>query len=133
MLRLRYDLPLIIIFIGKRRSNRVRRKPMFEVPFWSMYDRTTQSSIRTNNSAEAYHRRINATFQCAHPTLWVFLKKLIDEETVVHASLVQINAGEPPKKKKLNERLEKRLVNLLTSSHPNISTQLNSIAYNISL
>jgi hypothetical protein len=76
---------------------------------------------------------MNSVFQCAHPTLWVFLKKLIDEENVVHADLVQINAGEPPKKRKINERLEKRLLNLLTSSHDQILVQLDAIAHNITL
>ena len=98
-----------------------------------MHNRTTQSSMRTNNCAEAYHRRINSTFQCAHPTLWLFVQKLIDEENVVHADLVHINAGEPPKKKKINESLERRLLNLLTTNHSHIAVQLNSIAYSISL
>ena len=89
--------------------------------------------MRTNNGAEAYHRRVNSIFQCAHPTVWVFLQKLIDEENVIHATLVQINAGEPPKKKKINERLERRLINLLTTSHDQISVQLDSIAHNIIL
>lgn len=106
---------------------------MFDINFWNMHSRTTQSSMRTNNSAEAYHRRINSIFQCAHPTLWLFLQKLIDEESVVHADLVQINAGEPPKKKKVNERLERRLIILLNSSHEQLSTQLDSIAHNIIL
>ncbi|CAF4921633.1 unnamed protein product, partial [Rotaria magnacalcarata] len=118
-------------YIGKLRSNRVCRKPLFEINFWSMHHRTTQLSMRTNNSAEAYHRRINSVFQCSHPTLWLFLQRLIDEENVVHADLVQINAGEPPKKKKTNERLERRLLNLLNSPHNDVSVQLNSIAYNI--
>lgn len=98
-----------------------------------MHERTTQSSMRTNNGAEAYHRRVNSIFQCAHPSLWVFLQKLIDEENVIHANLVQINAGEPPRKKKINERLERRLINLLTASHDDIFVQLNSIAHNIIL
>lgn len=89
--------------------------------------------MRTNNSAEAYHRRINSIFQCSHPTLWLFLQKLIDEENVVHTDLVQINAGEPPKKKKTNERLERRLMNLLNSPHDQLSVQLDSIAHNITL
>ncbi|CAM4810174.1 unnamed protein product [Rotaria magnacalcarata] len=75
-------------YIGKLRSNRVCRKPLFEINFWSMHHRTTQLSMRTNNSAEAYHRRINSVFQCSHPTLWLFLQRLIDEENVVHADLV---------------------------------------------
>jgi hypothetical protein len=76
--------------------------------------------MKTNNSAAAYHRRINSTFQCAHPTLWVFLQKLINEENNVHADLVHINAGEPPKKKKTNEGLERRLLNLINSPHDHL-------------
>ncbi|CAF1440348.1 unnamed protein product [Adineta ricciae] len=120
-------------YIGKLRSNRIRRKPLFDISFWRMHNRTKQSSMRTNNCAEAYHRRINSTFQCAHPTLWLFVQKIIDEEKVVHADLVHINAGEPPKKKKINENLERRLLNLLTTNHSHIAVQLNSTAYSISL
>ncbi|CAF0928710.1 unnamed protein product [Adineta ricciae] len=120
-------------YIGELRSNRIRQKPLFDISFWSMHNRTTHSSMRTNNCADAYHRRINSTFQCAHPTLWLFVQKLFDEENVVHADLVHIIAGEPPKKKKITERLERRLLNLLTTNHSPIAVQLNSIAYSISL
>ena len=71
-----------------------------------MHNRTTTSSMKTNNSTEAYHRRIGSVFQCAHPTLWAFLRKLIDEENVTHADILQINAGQPPKMKKQNQRFE---------------------------
>ncbi|CAF4235098.1 unnamed protein product [Rotaria sordida] len=98
-----------------------------------MHNRTTQSLIRTNNSAEAYHRRIGSIFQCAHPTLWVFLQKLIDEETAIHADIVQIKSGQPPKGNKKNQRFEKRLLHLLSHPHHDILTQIESIAHNISL
>ena len=52
-----------------------------------MFYRTSQSLMRTNNSAEAYHHRINSIFQCSHPTLWVFLQKLIDEQNTTHADI----------------------------------------------
>jgi hypothetical protein len=76
---------------------------MFDIDFWNMYNRTTQSSMRTNNSAEAYHRRIGSVFQCAHPTLWVFLQKLIDGENSTRADVLQIKTGQPPKSKKKNQ------------------------------
>ncbi|CAF1633849.1 unnamed protein product, partial [Didymodactylos carnosus] len=82
-------------YIGRLRPNHTRRRPMFCIDFWNMYNRTTQSSMRTNNTAEAYHRRIGSVFQCSHPTLWVFLQKLIDEENATHADILQINAGQP--------------------------------------
>ncbi|CAF1279940.1 unnamed protein product [Didymodactylos carnosus] len=42
-------------YIGRLRPNHTRRRPMFCIDFWNMYNRTTQSSMRTNNTAEAYH------------------------------------------------------------------------------
>ncbi|CAF1407048.1 unnamed protein product [Adineta ricciae] len=120
-------------YIGRLRPNRARRKPMFEISFWNMNRRTTQPSMRTNNSAEAYHRRIGSVFQCARPTLWVFLQKLIDEENGIHADILHICASQTPKKKKGNERLERRLLNLVTNPHGDVLVQLDSIAYNISL
>ena len=100
--------------------------------FWNMYDRTTQASIRTNNNAEAYHRRIGSVFQCAHPTLWIFIQKLIDEENAVHANTLQIKAGQPQKQNK-NIRFEQRLMNVMCNPHTDILAQIDSIAYNISL
>ncbi|CAF1383974.1 unnamed protein product [Didymodactylos carnosus] len=99
-----------------------------------MHTRTTQLSMRTNNSVEAWHRRIRCVFQCAHPTLWSFLQKLIHEEHATHADVVHINSGEAPKhKSKTNERFERRLLNLLLHPHDDILMQLNNIAHNICL
>ncbi|CAF1267736.1 unnamed protein product, partial [Didymodactylos carnosus] len=39
-------------YIGRQRSQG-RSKPMFSVEFWNMHQRTTDLSMRTNNSAEA--------------------------------------------------------------------------------
>ena len=100
-----------------------------------MFYRTSQSLMRTNNSAEAYHHRINSIFQCSHPTLWVFLLKLIDEQNATHADIVHIKSGQLPKTKKSNERFEKRLLNLISNPHQHNSTQLpiilhyNSVCY----
>ena len=98
-----------------------------------MHNRTTTSSMRTNNSAEAYHRRIGSVFQCTHPTLLAFLRKLIDEENVTHADILQINAGQPPKRKKQNQHFEKRLLHLISTPHLDILIQIDSIAHNVSL
>ncbi|CAM4850845.1 unnamed protein product [Rotaria magnacalcarata] len=112
-------------YIGRLRSNRTRRKPMFEIDFWNMHRRTTQSVMRTNNSTEAYNRRIRSVFQCAHSTLWVFIQKLINEEAGTHADILHMCAGKPPKKKKTNERFERRLLNLLVNPHRDISVHIN--------
>ena len=81
-----------------------------------MFNRTTQVSIRTNNGAEAYHRRIGSVMQCAHPTLWIFLQKLIDEENAIHVNILQIKAGQPQRKNK-NQRFEERLFHVILNPH----------------
>ncbi|CAF1029457.1 unnamed protein product [Didymodactylos carnosus] len=121
-------------YIGRLRPNNTRRQPTFSIEFWNMHTRTTQLSMRTNNSVEAWHRRIGCVFQCAQPTLWSFLQKLIHEEHATHADVVHINSGEAPKhKSKTNERFERRLLNLLLHPHDDILMQLNNIAQNICL
>lgn len=106
---------------------------MFSIDFWNMFNRTTQSLMRTNNSAEGYHLRINSIFQCSHPTLWVFLQKLIDEQNNTHADIIHIKSGQAPNTKKKNERFEQRLLHLISNPHHDRLTQLDSLANNISL
>ena len=80
----------VITFYCLRRNN-IRRKPLFSIDFWNMFNRTTQASVRTNNGAEIYCRRIGSIMQYARPTLWIFLQKLIDEENSIHVNILHIN------------------------------------------
>ena len=87
-----------------------------------MFNRTTQVSIRTNNGAEAYHRRIGSVMQCAHPTLWIFLRKLIDEENAIHVNILQIKAGQSQRKNKnqsflreWSETIQQEIISLTSS------------------
>ena len=61
----------------------------------------------------------------------IFLQKLIDEEIAAHVDILQICAGQPLKKKKVNEHLEIRLMNLLTNPHQDVLLQISSVAHNI--
>ena len=97
-----------------------------------MFNRTIQASIRTNNGAEAYHLRIGSVMQCAHPTLWIFLQKLIDEESSIHVNILQIKADQPQRKNK-NQRFEERLLNVISNLHSEIMAQFDAVAYSISL
>ena len=89
--------------------------------------------MRKNNSAEAYHRRIGSIFQCTHPTLRVFLQELIDEENATHVDILQLCAGQPLKKEKLNDRFERSLLNLLANPRQDLLVEIDSITHNISL
>ena len=81
---------------------------------------------------EAYHRRIGSVMQCTHPTLWIFLQKLIDEENSIRSSILQIKADQPQRKNK-SQRFEERLLNVISNSPSDIMAQIDAVAYNISL
>ena len=70
-----------------------------------MHGRVVQHLDRTNNHAEAAHRRIQAELQMDHPTIWKFidgLKNVQKGRDLFHESLV---AGHPPPRKLLRYRL----------------------------
>ncbi|KRZ71949.1 hypothetical protein T10_12101 [Trichinella papuae] len=83
---------------------------MFPIEMWSMYRRVVDGDNRTNNFAEAAHRRLKAELGMAHPTIW----KLIDSlRKVQHARDLfyeQLVAGhQSPKKLKKYRDADKRL------------------------
>ena len=85
---------------GRRvgRQNR-RRPPLFPVAMWNVQNRVINHLGRTNNYAEAAHRRVQLQLKTDHPTIW---KLITDLKTVqrgrdtFHESLV---AGHLPPKK----------------------------------
>ncbi|CAF2921287.1 unnamed protein product [Rotaria sp. Silwood2] len=46
-------------YIGRFPANGSRARPLFGIKYWNVYDRTKNSQMRTNNSAEAWNRRIS--------------------------------------------------------------------------
>ncbi|CAF4467107.1 unnamed protein product, partial [Didymodactylos carnosus] len=45
-------------YIGRFRANGSRARPLFDIEFWNVHERTKNLQMRTNNSAEAWNRRI---------------------------------------------------------------------------
>ena len=60
-------------YIGRIRNNGTRALPTFPYAVWNVYHRTLVGSDRTNNFAEASHRKLQTGFGVAHPMLWKFL------------------------------------------------------------
>ena len=87
--------------------------------------------MRTNNSAESWHRRLSSIIQYQHPTLWTFINSLKNEEHFIHCQLVKLNAGEKiePNKKYLNH--SKRLRHLIIHPLPTRLEQPGGLAHNL--
>ncbi|CAF4319160.1 unnamed protein product [Rotaria sp. Silwood2] len=118
------------VYIGRRRPNG-RATPRFPIDLWNMYFRTINGLMRTNNQAEAWHRRLKSVIQCEHPSLWIFIQSLQKEENYIHCQIVKLNAGHKSFQSKKYLDYNKRLKNLLLSPHQTLLTQLEGLALNL--
>lgn len=59
-------------YIG-RRIRQGHRAAIYPNAIWTVYQRTLDGLDRTNNHAEAAHRRLQAEFGMDHPSLWKFI------------------------------------------------------------
>lgn len=87
-------------YIGRlnRRGNG-RRPPVFPPEVWNLYDRVLTDEDRTNNHAEAAHRRLQAELGVDHPTIWKLILGLQKVQRGRDAYYEQLVAGnEPPAK-----------------------------------
>ena len=103
---------------------------------WNVYARVQQHLGRTNNYAEAAHRRIMAELQCDHPTIWKFisgLKKVQKSRDLFYEHLI---AGHPPPRKRrryieCDRRIERIVGNL--NSYQSVTDFLRGVAHNFEM
>ncbi|XP_018497528.1 uncharacterized protein LOC108865206, partial [Galendromus occidentalis] len=78
----------------------VRAPARFPIAMWSVYQRTVDGEARTNNLAEAAHRRLQGGFGLDHPSLRKFIdgiRKVQQSRDVTYARYV---AGYNPEPKR---------------------------------
>ncbi|KAB0800989.1 hypothetical protein PPYR_05343 [Photinus pyralis] len=112
-----------------RRGNG-RRDAMFPPEMWSVYQRVINNQDRTNNHAEAAHRRLQVELGMNHPTLWKFITAQVQKgRDVVYEQLV---AGRtPPKKLKKYRDADSRIRRIVTDYHNrNVIAYLRGISIN---
>ena len=111
----------------------VRKEPRFPVSSWSVYQRTLDQEGRTNNYAEAAHRRLQTKFGVDHPSLWRFiegLKKVQRHRDLLFSRFV---AGDRPvaKRRKYTDT-DRRILELLSRFNVMLHVEfLQGIACNI--
>ena len=117
-------------------GNNNRRDPVFPIRMWNVNRRVQEHLGRTNNYAEAAHRRIMAELQCTHPTIWKFiadLKKVQKSRDLFYEHLI---AGHPPPRKKrryilCDRRIERIVQNF--DRYQNITDFLRGVAHNFEM
>ena len=119
-------------YIGKKLKHR-RKAPLFCVNWWNVYHRTLRTEPRTNNNAEAGFRRLQAEFNCHHPTLWRFIKGLRRQHLVRDLEYNEVAKGQPlaSKEPKLIIREEVIMDLVIGYESWSILEYLGAIAHNI--
>ncbi|KAI1708192.1 homeobox domain-containing protein [Ditylenchus destructor] len=91
-----------------------RRAALFEYDMWSVYQRTLDGEGRTNNHAEAAHRRLQTELAHDHPTLYALidgLKKAQAARDVEYEEFVRGDA--PPQKRQKFQAADARILAIL--------------------
>ena len=95
-------------YIG-RRQRQGRKNPRFPITLWNVYNRTLNNEPRTNNSAEAGHRRFQAELNSSHPSIRRFIDNLRRAQKARDVDYTQLEAGSEPTAKRAKYLYKVRL------------------------
>ena len=118
-----------------RNGNIIRSAPLFPPQLWSVYDSIEIGVPRTQNVAEAWHRRWDILVGQSHVGVYTIIKELQKEQQNVEFQVECIIRGEqrPPKKKASIDR-EKRIMTIINDrENRSLMDFLRGIAHNLSL
>lgn len=98
-------------YVGRQnRRGNGRRAPLFLPEIWNLYQRTLNGEDRTNNNAEAAHRRLQYELGMQHPTIWRLIDGLRKVQKGRDAYYEKLLAGhEPPQKLKKYRDADRRI------------------------
>lgn len=121
-------------YVGKVVRNRLRN-PRFSLTSWNMVDRIRTDQARTNNLVESWHRGIQASLDCEHPSVWKCIKFLQLEEAWTITKDEMINTGQLIRKerKEQKEKTERLKTLVERFSETPLLDFLRGVSYNIAL
>ena len=85
--------------------------PLFSPALWNVHEATLSGSACTNNFCESWNNGFAGLVGHSHPSLWVLLRALQEDEGTASTSVLQTSRGQPPVKrvKRLTQQLQERL------------------------
>ena len=101
-----------------------------------MYETTLNDEDRTNNYAEACHRKLAYELGCHHPTLWKFLETLNKVQKGRDLYMEHLIAGhDPAHKLKKYQDMDKRIKKIIYEYEAERSCieYLQGLAYNFQM
>ncbi|KAB0802861.1 hypothetical protein PPYR_05047 [Photinus pyralis] len=123
-------------YIGRRNRRGLGRRPaLFGPETWNLHQRVLDGEDRTNNYAEAAHRRLTIELGMEHPTIWKFIVALRKIQIARDVRYEQLLAGHQPSPKKRKYReIDNRISRLILNyNNDNILEFLRGIAHNYEL
>jgi len=122
-------------YVGRLNRNGSRRQPIFPIRMWNVFDRTLNGQERTNNHAEAAHRRLQSVLQMDHPSIWKFvdgLRRVQKERDLLFEQMVAGNP--PPVKRRKYRQADSRILSLVRDfEHRPMKEYLRGIAHNFEM
>jgi hypothetical protein len=122
-------------YVGRLNKNGRRRTPVFPVRMWNVYERTVNGQDRTNNHAEATHKRLQSVLQMDHPWLWLFitsLRRVQKERDLLYEQMVTGHA--PPAKRRKYRDADTRILTLVNDFQQRPMLEyLRGIAHNFEM
>ena len=94
---------------------RIRKiKPVFPPNVWNVHDATVAGNARTNNFCESWNNGFASLVGHCHPSLWVLIGAIQEDEGLVGTAIVQDARGQLPVKriKRSTKQLQERLLQL---------------------
>jgi hypothetical protein len=115
------------------RGQQIRSSPLFPPALWSVNARVELGIPRTQNSVEAWHRRLGELVGAAHVGVFKMIKEIKKEQQNTEGQIECIIRGEPRKKVKLDvKRREDRLVSIFSAKASYTTADfLRGIAHNL--
>uniref|UniRef100_A0A914Z2J8 MULE transposase domain-containing protein n=1 Tax=Panagrolaimus superbus TaxID=310955 RepID=A0A914Z2J8_9BILA len=108
-------------YVGTRLRNGRRNQPLLARELWNVYEKTLESSPRTNNGMEGSHNKLHSFFDCDHPSFFKFIDLLRKHVKGLEADIFDLRAGKNVSRPMSQAwaLLEHRKINLLETFQPN--------------